>query len=135
MKTARKVGIWMDHASANLMEFTRDPIDATTIDSEFTHGDKVHTMNRSENMMHNKEQHQEAEYYKKLGEAIRQYDEVLLFGPTDAKVELFNLLRVDHRFETINFYIEKTDTMTDNQQQAFVETYFLGNPDHVAVTH
>lgn len=56
METARKIGIWMNHASANLIEFTRDPIEATTLESEFTHDDKVHTMNRSENTMHNKEQ-------------------------------------------------------------------------------
>lgn len=135
MTTVRKIGIWMDHASANLIEFTRDSSEATTIDSAFTHDDKVHTMKRSENVMQNKEQHEEAEYYKKIGEAIRPYDEVLLFGPTNAKVELFNLLRVDHRFEKINFYVEKTDTMTDNQQHAFVEAYFLGNPDHVAMAH
>ncbi|GAB2583813.1 hypothetical protein [Spirosoma areae] len=134
MKTARKIGIWMDHASAKLMEFTRDPIEETTIESEFTHDDKVHTMNRSENMMHNKEQHEEAEYYKKLGEAIRPYDEVLLFGPTDAKIELFNLLKVDHRFEKINFYLEKTDTMTDNQQHAFVKAYFSLEPKRPVTT-
>ena len=39
--------------------------------------------------MHNKEQHEQSDYYKKLGETIKNYTEVLLFGPTDAKVELF----------------------------------------------
>lgn len=135
MTTARKIGIWMDHASANLIEFTRDPLETTTITSDFTHDDKAHTLTRSENMMHHKEQHQESAYYKNLGEAIRQYDNVLLFGPTDAKVELFNRLRTDHRFEKIDFYIETTDTMTENQQHAFVKAYFLGNPDHVALAH
>ncbi len=77
----------------------------------------------------------ESAYYKNLGEAIRQYDKVLLFGPTNAKVELFNQLRTDHRFEKIDFYLETTDMMTDNQQHAFVKTYFLRDPFHVALAH
>ena len=114
----------MDHSSANLMEFTSDSIKTETIESEFTHADKEHTLHRSEKTMHNKEQHEASEYYKKVGEAIRQYDDVLLFGPTEAKVELFNRLRVDHRFEKIKIHVEKTDAMTENQRHAFVRTYF-----------
>ena len=85
--------------------------------------------------MHNKGQHQQTDYYKKVGEAIRQYDDVLLFGPTDAKVELFNLLKADHRFEKITIHLDTTDTMTDNQQRAFVKAYFLSEPIHPASTH
>lgn len=124
MTVTRKIGIWMDHASANLMEFTGDPIETETIESAFTHDDKVHTLNRSEKMMHNKEQHEESGYYKSLGEVIKGYDDVILFGPTDAKVELLHVLRADHRFEKIKIYLEKTDNMTENQQHAFVKDYF-----------
>jgi stalled ribosome rescue protein Dom34 len=42
--------------------------------------------------MHQKEQHEQSDYYKKIGEAIKNYQEVLLFGPTNAKTELLNLL-------------------------------------------
>ncbi|MCY7358328.1 MAG: hypothetical protein LH609_12890 [Rudanella sp.] len=124
MKTARKVGILMDHSSATLMEFASDPSEAMAIESEFTHQEKEDSLGRSEKVMHNKEQHQQADYYKKLGEAIRQYDDVLLFGPTDAKVELFNLLKADHRFDEITIHLETTDMMTDNQQHAFIKAYF-----------
>ena len=117
----------MDHASAHLMEFTADPISTKTVTSDFTHQDKENSLGRSENQMHNREQHQHAEYYKKLSDAIREYKEVVLFGPTNAKVELSNILKADHRFAEIKVDVEQTDKMTENQQHAFVREYFSKN--------
>lgn len=124
MTTAKNLGIWMDHANANLMEFTTDPIKTITMDSNFTHEDKEQSLGKSENQMHQKEQHRQSEYYKKLGETIRKYESVILFGPTDAKVELYNVLRADHRFAKIKIEIKQADKMTENQQHAFVKEYF-----------
>ena len=114
----------MDHANAHLMEFTTDPIETTIITSKFTHQEKEHSLSKSEALMHHKEQHQQAEYYKEIGEVIKKYEEVLLFGPTDAKVELLNLLRKDHLFEKIKIETKQTDKMTENQEHAFVKEYF-----------
>lgn len=124
MKTAKNLGIWMDHLNANLMEFTPDPIETKTIKSEFTYQEKELSLSKSENLMHNKEQHQQSEYYKKLADVIRNYEEVILFGPTDAKVELFNVLKADHRFAKTKIDIKQTDKMTENQQHAFVRKHF-----------
>jgi hypothetical protein len=124
MSTAKNLGIWMDHSSAHLMEFTTDPMVTTTIESKFTHEEKEKSLGKSENGMHNKEQHQRSEYYKELGEAIRHYENVILFGPTNAKVELLNSLRTDHRFEKINIAVKQADKMTENQQHAFVREHF-----------
>jgi len=124
MTTAKDLGIWMDHTSANLMEFTADPIETKTIDSKFTHEEKEQTLGKSENLMHNKEQHEQADYYRELGEIIRNYDEVVLFGPTDAKVELYNTLKDDHLFAKIKIEVIQTDKMTENQQHAFVRKHF-----------
>jgi nitrogenase subunit NifH len=124
MTIAKDLGIWMDHTSANLMEFTADPIETKTIDSKFTHEEKEQTLGKSENLMHNKEQHEQADYYRELGEIIRNYDEVVLFGPTDAKVELYNTLKDDHLFAKIKIEVIQTDKMTENQQHAFVRKHF-----------
>jgi hypothetical protein len=124
MTTAKNLGIWMDHSNAHLMEFTTDPIQTNTIASKFTHQEKEQSLGKSENLMHHKEQHQQSDYYKKLGEAIKEYEHVVLFGPTDAKVELLNVLRADHRFEKIKIEVKQADKMTDNQQHAFVREYF-----------
>lgn len=127
MTTAKDLGIWMDHSSAHLMEFTQDPILTKTIQSKFTHQAKEHSLSKSENQMHSKEQHQQSEYYKSLGEVIKKYQAVILFGPTDAKVELLNLLRADHLFDKIKIEIKQADKMTEKQQHAFVKEHFSKN--------
>ncbi len=124
IKHENKLGIWMDHSTAHLMEFTAEPIETKIIDSKFTHQEKEQSLGKSEHVMHNKEQHLQHDFYKHLGEKIRGYTEVLLFGPTDAKVELFNVLRADHNFEKIKIEVEQADKMTENQQHAFVRNHF-----------
>ncbi|MBA3681894.1 MAG: hypothetical protein H0W73_12150 [Bacteroidetes bacterium] len=124
MESKKKLGVWMDHASAHLIEFLNDGVEHKTVDSKFTHQVKEEALNKSEHVMHNKEQHQQAEYYKKLGESIKGYDNVVLFGPTNAKEELFNTLKSDHSFEKIKIEVRQSDKMTENQQYAFVKDYF-----------
>ena len=124
MTTAKNLGIWMDHSKAHLMEFTTDPIDTKTIASKFTHQEKEHSLSKGENHMHNKEQHQQAGYYKKITDAIKGCEKVLLFGPTTAKNELLNLLKVDHHFANIKMEVKQADKMTENQQHAFVKNHF-----------
>jgi hypothetical protein len=124
MTTAKNLGIWMDHSSAHLMEFTTDPIETKIIESKFTHEAKEQSLGKSENLMHNKEQHQQSEYFKKLGEIIKNYEEVILFGPTNAKVELYNTLKADHLFAKIKIEVKPADKMTENQEHAFVRQHF-----------
>ncbi|MEI7597072.1 MAG: hypothetical protein WCK02_15095 [Bacteroidota bacterium] len=124
MKINKKIGIWMDHSTANVMELKDGVIETQNIVSHFNFDDKQEALQRSEKIMHNKEQHQQTEFYKKLIKTIKKYDEVILFGPTDAKVELFNVIKSDPRLETKIIGIQKTDVMTENQQQAFVKKHF-----------
>jgi len=122
--TSKKIGIWLDHASAHLTEFTSMHYKTQVIESSFTRQVKEDGRDKCETLMHQKEQHLEAEYYDKLGAIIRNHDEVLLFGPTSAKDELFNILRADHLFDKIEIEVQRTDKMTEAQQQAFVKEYF-----------
>jgi hypothetical protein len=124
MANTKELGIWMDHASANLIEFTSDPIQTNMLESRFTHQVKEQALHKGENRMHNKEQQGQADYYKRLGAVIKNYREVLLFGPTDAKVELLNILLADHHFAKIKIEVRQADKMTENQQHAFVKNYF-----------
>ncbi|MEO6189799.1 MAG: hypothetical protein ABIO44_04920 [Saprospiraceae bacterium] len=120
----KNLGIWMDHSNAHLMELNDEPIKTTSIQSKFTHEVKEESLHKSENLMHNKEQHQQSAYYKKLGDTIKNYNEVILFGPTNAKVELYNLLKEDNHFADINIQIKNAPKMTENQQHAFVREHF-----------
>ncbi len=123
-KENKKIGIWMDHSIANLMEYTVEAIQTKTIIKDTV--PKVNNSNfgKSENLMHNKEQHQQNEYYERLGEEIKKYNDVILFGPTNAKVELVNMLSEDQHFSGIKIELKQTDQMTENQQHAFVKEFF-----------
>jgi hypothetical protein len=85
---------------------------------------KEATLHRSENVMHHKETQLENKYYKKIGVEILKYDWVLLFGPTDAKQELFNQLKENHLFNAIKIEWKQADKMTKNQQFALIKEYF-----------
>lgn len=114
----------MDHASAHLMPFT-NPMITDIVVSEFTYEEKEKTLQKGESIMHNKEQQLQNSYYKKLGESIIKYEEVLLFGPTNAKVELLNVLKSNMQFDKIKIETMQADNMTENQEHAFVKDYFL----------
>ena len=113
----------MDHASAHLMKYD-DNMTTDIILSESPHAEKEKTLQKGERMMHNKEQQQESAYYKTLGEFIKNYDDVLLFGPTNARVELLNILRAHNHFSKIKIETMQADKMTENQAHAFVRDYF-----------
>ncbi len=127
MTTGKKLGVWMDHAHAHLMEYA-DPMVTKVVTSNSTYEEKEKTLRKSENMMHNKDRQQVSEYYKEIGESIKNYDEVLLFGPTNAKVELFNILEADRSFSKIRIELEQADKMTENQEHTFVREYFSKQP-------
>lgn len=123
-KEIKKLGIWLDHSSAHFIIHQDNTAETASITSDFTHEVKEESLSKSENIMHNKEQQQAHEYYKKIAEVIKEYDEVLLFGPTDAKAELANILKADHHFDKIKIEVKTADKMSDNQQHAFVKEYF-----------
>ncbi len=124
MKKVKQLGIWMDHSNAILMDNTNSAIVQRIVVSDFTHEEKELALSKNENLMHNKEQHEQNEYYKEIGESIRNYDKVLLFGPTNAKVELLNLLKSNHRYASIEIEVKNADKMADNEKHAFVKNYF-----------
>ena len=122
MKIVKKIGLWMDNSIAHIIEFVLEPFEIITIESETANSEN--TIVIGEKRIHNKELQQQKEYYKKLSEVIAHYDEVILFGPTNAKTELFNIIKEDHRFANIKIEVKQTDKLTSNQQLAFVRDYF-----------
>ena len=123
MKTQKKLGIWLDHANANLIDITSDKNNQTII-SDFTFETKEEALTRSENIMHNKRQQMHEAYYKDIAKQILNYDHVLLFGPTNAKTELSNYLDKDLHFKDITIDVESADKMSDNELVAFVKNHF-----------
>ena len=125
MTTEKNLGIWMDHLNAHLMELTSTSIKTTFVTSTFTHDIKEESLQKGEKLMHNKEQQGQAAYYKILAEHIVHYQDVLLFGPTDAKTELCNVLKSNNNFDKIKITVLQSDKMTEPQEHAFVRDYFI----------
>jgi stalled ribosome rescue protein Dom34 len=123
MKNTKNLGIWMDHSIANLIDLNSAK-QRRSITSEFTFDTKEDALNRSESLMHNKRQQMHEAYYKEIADVILKYDNVLLFGPTNAKTELHNYLNKDLHFKGIKITVESADKMTEKQQEAFVKNYF-----------
>jgi stalled ribosome rescue protein Dom34 len=122
MKSQKNLGIWMDHSTANLIYLNSNK--HSQILSEFTFDTKEEALIRGENVMHNKRQQMHEAYYKNIADAILKFDNVLLFGPTNAKTELHNYLNTDLHFKDIKIEVKSADKMTDNQQEAFVKKHF-----------
>ena len=69
MKTKKKLGIWMDHSAAHLIEFSESSFEVETIESKFTHQEKEKSLAKGESHLHHKEQQFLSEFFKKI--AIR----------------------------------------------------------------
>lgn len=123
MEMQKNLGIWMDHSTANLVDLDSKK-NSHTISSEFTSNTKEEALNKSESLMHNKRQQMHEAFYKGISDEILKYDHVLLFGPTNAKSELHNLLNKNFNFRDIKIDVESADKMTDNEKGAFVRNYF-----------
>ena len=124
MKTSKKLAVYLDHSQAKFFDFGTNAIEFLILKSDFDNQDKKEILQKGESHLHNKEQHLEHKYYQKLGEAIQDFNNVLLFGPTEAKTELFNFLKENNRYEKIRIKVENSDKLTENQQLAFVNKYF-----------
>lgn len=123
MKTKKQLGIWMDHSIAHLIEVENDQMATDTITAKVGEQDEP-LDKRDETLIQNKEQNELADFFSRISDVIINYDEVLLFGPTNAKTELINKLKEDHHFDDIKIEVKAADKMTKNQLQSFVDEHF-----------
>jgi stalled ribosome rescue protein Dom34 len=120
MEEIKKLGVWMCHSSIHLVEYTNQ----FAIDLQKNQSEESHTIETDNETSQNEAYHLQTESFKKLGAAIENYQDVILFGPKDVKVEFMNFLNADARFTKINIEVAQTDNMCEEQQQKFVENHF-----------
>jgi hypothetical protein len=124
MNPAKHIGIWMDHSVAHLMVPLNNGVLATTIHAKSVGQRKENSLPKSGYLVYRPTKHEQAGYYMEISTAIKDYNEIFLFGPANAKNELFNLLKNDHHFENALIEVKHADKMTDNQRHAFVRVHF-----------
>ena len=122
MKTKRILGIWMDYSIAHIMEISHEPFEVTTIESEL---ENIHKFETSKMLLpHSKVRKLQLNYYNKIRQSIKDFYHVVLFGPTNAKFELFDLLAEDESLIKLKVEIKETDEMNARQKHEFVTEYF-----------
>ena len=124
MKDIKQLGIWMDHSRAFLLALVNDTFVTSSVVSDLSDPEQEFNFYKGEKLINKKDRHLQLSYYKKVGQIIKKYQEVVLFGPTDAKNELLNLLKTDHLFDDIKIEAVNSDKMTESQMQTFVREYF-----------
>lgn len=124
MKSIKQLGIWMDHSVANLIELSNDKMAKRTVKLIPAFPGSVENLRLNESLINNKENDHIADFYQKISDIIKKFDEVLLYGPTQAKTELFNQLKKNIHFDRIKIDVQPAENMTENQQETFVKKYF-----------
>lgn len=124
MKIAKNLGIWMDYTTAILIEFNLNSCEIKSIDSGFSNQEENEFLDKSESLMHHKEKQQLSTFFKRIADQIKEYNEVVIFGSSDAKAELYTVLKQEEPFKKIKMEIKNTNKMTDNQKKHFVKSYF-----------
>lgn len=91
----------MDHSNAFIVKLTDSGHLPKIIASGFEIQAKKKMPNQSEKARLSNLQRKKRTYHKSIAAALTESDEVFLFGPTDAKRELFKMLRNNGNFDTI----------------------------------
>ena len=124
-KASKLLGIYMDCSNAYLMELIDKKIVSRNIEFESRNESaEVSTNKYSDSTFNDEKQQLQAAYYLEISEIIRNYNQVLLFGPAQIKNQLFSLLEFDHNFDHIKIKNVNTDKMTENQIHTFLKEYY-----------
>jgi stalled ribosome rescue protein Dom34 len=123
MENTNQIAIWMDYSVAYLMEFKTEPFEVQIIVCELTVDERKR--NPYKKGITNSENKRKYNYYSQIGNAIINYDKIILFGPSEAKIDFFDTLSEDERFYKLKIEIKETDKMNVNQRQDFINKYFV----------
>jgi hypothetical protein len=124
-QSTKKLGICMDLTHALLMELENNQIISRNIvsglkETDSTYKEDSHFLG----FQWTENQHLQKVYFTEISDIIKYYQQVVLFGVTDAKNELYKILEANRRFHDIKIKLVNTDIMTDAQMHEFVKEYF-----------
>ena len=124
MENQKKLAIYLDHFTANNIEYATTAKLIKTTKSEFNPLEKQKILQKGESHLHHKEQHLQHQLYKEISDNSVGFSIVVLFGPTTAKAELKTILSHDNRFSDVDVSLKITDKLNQKEQIAFVNNFF-----------
>ncbi len=130
-----KIAIWLDFRNANLITLRGQKSSITTIDSDIDTSKpkggaraKLRygaTDTISEKHYLERRKHQEKAYYEKIMEAVQAANEVLVFGPAEAKEGLVKAIKASTNFHpALKGYETTHSRLTENQKVAYARDFF-----------
>lgn len=130
----KKVGIWIDHRRAVVVEIENGVENQRTIESYVdpvsppSGGKRTGTpwaprTGVKENGRKEAHQHKLANFYRQVASQIGRPDRLLVMGPAKAKNEFAEIAQTLHDLSGVPMTIEAADKMTDPQIAAMVRDY------------
>lgn len=132
-KTEERAGVWMNHHVAHIVSRdTAGNYSISTIEPEeaTNHSPAKKKTTASEHTRHAKEQQVLKSFYKTIQSEIKQFDHILLSGPTTAKSELHHMLKKSRTFTGKRISELNAPVLTDRQLLAFMKKN-LGKPMNI----
>lgn len=133
----KQTGIWLDSKEANFIELQDgELVQVHHLASELSsthakggapaggrHGGTMTGV--SEKTRHHRRQNEEQRYFEEIIEQVNGADEVVIFGPGEAKDLLANAIKAPHsHFSASLMGVLTADKMTEHQQVSYVKSFF-----------
>lgn len=124
MGTIKKLAIYMDHFTANILEYKKTANIIKTIESDYNRFEKEKILQIGETHLNNRDEDLQNKFYLEISNNSLDYPQILLFGPTTAKAEFKIVLANDNRFSNVDVSLRITDKLTNSEQIDFVNNCF-----------
>ncbi|MEK7256142.1 MAG: hypothetical protein AAB316_15430 [Bacteroidota bacterium] len=141
----KQIGIWLDYKSAQLIEMNGDgepQVHQIASNVDFSNiaggsrtagtpwGPQIATSDSKQTF---RREQQEDDYVQEIIKALRDADEIYLFGPEGAKEKLVKALRENKDFHAHLRAVETSHDMTMNQKMQKVKAFFGHEPERVKI--
>ena len=121
-----KAGIWIDHKKAVIVSASEDGVTTKTLESEVGAHPRYAGQQDGGGEKKYEERHSQHldRYYDEVIHQVTDAEELLIFGPGEAKLELKERLRRSKAHSERTIGIETTDKLTEPQIVAKVKEHF-----------
>lgn len=122
-QSKQHAGVWLDSHHATIIanapgNETGDFVVEDRVGSpEILKGGSEHTFNQTK-------QADTLHYFKELAERLRQYDEILVFGPGKSQEQFHNFLDTDGHFKDKKITVGSSDKLSDAKMIERVRDFF-----------
>ena len=129
------VGVWLDSKKAVLISLINDRKQVVTIESDIESRERYSGESKRfgrfgqqylnpEKHRKNKLREQLKVYTRRLQQALKPYDQIVLFGPSEMKNKLYREMQKNASDAERITGVESADHMSENQLVAWVRDYF-----------